>query len=107
MITVMGATGQTGGAIARRLLDAGKQVRALGRSETKLDELRRALPGWEIGPVSAGDPPPEDGETYEDNARIKALWGRQHAPAPIRTPDGCSVGRSDRGPGHVRRGRKT
>ena len=42
MITVMGATGQTGGAIARRLLDAGKQVRALGRSETKLDELRRA-----------------------------------------------------------------
>ena len=42
MITVMGATGQTGGAIARRLLDAGEKVRALGRSETKLDELRRA-----------------------------------------------------------------
>ena len=47
----------------------------------KLDELRRALPGWEIGLVSAGDPPPEDGETYEDNARIKARWGREHAPA--------------------------
>ncbi|HEY5878636.1 MAG TPA: NAD(P)H-binding protein [Nakamurella sp.] len=42
MITVMGATGHTGGAIARRLLDAGEEVRALGRSETKLDELRRA-----------------------------------------------------------------
>ena len=39
------------------------------------------MPGWEIGLVSAGDPPPEDGETYEDNARIKARWGRERAPA--------------------------
>ncbi len=31
--------------------------------------------------MSAGDPPPEDGATYEDNARIKARWGREHAPA--------------------------
>jgi XTP/dITP diphosphohydrolase len=47
----------------------------------KLDELRRALPGWEIGlVVAAGDPPPEDGATYEDNARSKARWGRKHAP---------------------------
>jgi XTP/dITP diphosphohydrolase len=46
----------------------------------KLEELRRALPGWEIGLVAAGDPPPEDGATYEDNARIKARWGRGHAP---------------------------
>lgn len=46
----------------------------------KLEELRRALPGWEIGLVGAGEPPPEDGATYEENARIKALWGRRHAP---------------------------
>ena len=47
----------------------------------KLDELRRALPGWEVGLVEADEgPPPEDGATYEDNARIKARWGRQHAP---------------------------
>ena len=45
----------------------------------KLEELRRALPGWEIGLVAAGDPPPEDGATFEDNARIKARWGRLHA----------------------------
>ena len=46
----------------------------------KLEELRRALPGWEIGLVAAGDPPPEDGATYEDNARVKARWGRGRAP---------------------------
>ena len=42
MITVMGATGNTGQKIARILLDAGQQVRALGRSERKLAELERA-----------------------------------------------------------------
>ncbi len=47
----------------------------------KLDELRRALPDWEIGLVTAADPPPEDGLTYEDNARIKARFGRAHAPS--------------------------
>ena len=47
----------------------------------KLAELRRALPGWEIALADAGDPPPEDGATYEDNARIKARWGAAHAPA--------------------------
>jgi XTP/dITP diphosphohydrolase len=31
--------------------------------------------------VTADDgPPPEDGETYEDNARIKARFGRRRAP---------------------------
>jgi XTP/dITP diphosphohydrolase len=47
----------------------------------KLAELRRALPGWEIALADAGDSPPEDGATYEDNARIKARWGAAHAPA--------------------------
>ena len=42
----------------------------------KLEELRRALPGREIALVDAGEPPPEDGATYEENARIKARWGR-------------------------------
>ena len=44
----------------------------------KLAELRRALLGWEIALADAGDPPPEDGGTYEDNARIKARWGAAH-----------------------------
>lgn len=47
----------------------------------KLEELRRALPGWEIDLVDGGEPPSEDGATFEDNARIKARWGRAHAPA--------------------------
>jgi uncharacterized protein YbjT (DUF2867 family) len=39
MITVMGASGKVGGAIARRLLSAGARVRALGRSEAALAEV--------------------------------------------------------------------
>src|SRR5687768_11775367 len=53
MITVMGATGQTGGATARRLLEAGEHVRALGRSADRLAPLRDA--GAEPFPVDAGD----------------------------------------------------
>ena len=39
MITVMGATRNTGRKIAEALLKAGEKVRALGRSESKLAEL--------------------------------------------------------------------
>src|SRR5918998_4670910 len=39
MITVMGATGNTGRKIAELLLEAGEEVRALGRSPEKLSEL--------------------------------------------------------------------
>jgi len=46
----------------------------------KLEELRRALPGFEIELLGRHDPPAEDGATYEDNARIKARWGRAFAP---------------------------
>jgi uncharacterized protein YbjT (DUF2867 family) len=53
MITVMGATGPTGGATARRLLEAGEHVRALGRSADRLAALRDA--GAEPFPVDAGD----------------------------------------------------
>ena len=42
MITVMGATGNTGKKIAEALLKAGEKVRALGRSESKLMELKNA-----------------------------------------------------------------
>ena len=47
----------------------------------KVDELRRALPGWEIEALVAPDLPPEDGVTFEQNARIKARHARAHAPA--------------------------
>ena len=50
------------------------------RNPHKLAELRAALPAWEIALVDAASPPPEDGATFEDNARTKARWGRAHAP---------------------------
>jgi XTP/dITP diphosphohydrolase len=46
----------------------------------KLRELRRALPGWEIEPLEADDYPPETGETYYENARAKARFGREREP---------------------------
>lgn len=54
MIAVMGATGNTGGRIAAKLLAAGKRVRAIGRSEDKLRRLRDA--GAEVAVGDAHDP---------------------------------------------------
>jgi XTP/dITP diphosphohydrolase len=45
-------------------------------NENKLRELRQALPGWEIELLGAAEYPPEEGETYYDNARAKAEFGR-------------------------------
>lgn len=53
----------------------------------KLEELRRALPGFRIEALGRDDPPPEDGATFEDNARIKARFARAHA-----DPDAWAVG---------------
>lgn len=48
----------------------------------KLVELRAALPGWELALLETDAPyPPEDGGSYEANARGKARFGRLHAPA--------------------------
>ena len=46
----------------------------------KVEELRRALPMWEIEAFVAPDPPPEDGVTFEQNAGIKARHARDSAP---------------------------
>jgi XTP/dITP diphosphohydrolase len=42
----------------------------------KLRELRRTLPGWQIEPLAVDEYPPEVGETYYENARAKAVFGR-------------------------------
>jgi len=52
MITVMGATGNTGAKISHTLLQAGHHVRALGRSEAKLAELARAGAEVRVGDVT-------------------------------------------------------
>ncbi|GAA4019866.1 NmrA family NAD(P)-binding protein [Allokutzneria multivorans] len=54
LITVMGATGNTGSEITKRLLAAGHRVRALGRSRAKLAEL--AVAGAETVAGEATDP---------------------------------------------------
>jgi XTP/dITP diphosphohydrolase len=56
------------------------RLRLASANAHKLDELRRVLPGWELD-VLPLDYPPEDGATYEENARIKARHARVHAPA--------------------------
>jgi len=50
------------------------------RNPNKLRELRSALSGWEVELLEAPDEAVEDGETFLDNARIKARHGRAHAP---------------------------
>jgi XTP/dITP diphosphohydrolase len=44
-------------------------------NEHKLSELKAVLPGWELELLAAHEYPPEDGETYYENARAKALFG--------------------------------
>ncbi|HUJ09879.1 MAG TPA: NAD(P)H-binding protein [Verrucomicrobiae bacterium] len=53
MITVMGATGNTGKKITERLLEDGEEVRALGRSEEKLAGFKHA--GAEVLTGDAAD----------------------------------------------------
>jgi XTP/dITP diphosphohydrolase len=54
-------------------------VRALLASGNahKLEELQAALPSWEIVLLGADGFPNEDGETYYENARDKARFGRE------------------------------
>jgi XTP/dITP diphosphohydrolase len=47
------------------------------RNAHKARELEQLLPGWTIEPLDANDYPPETGETYVDNARIKARFGHE------------------------------
>jgi len=57
------------------------------RNANKLRELRQALPGWEIELLGTPEEPAEDGETFLDNARIKARHARMYA-----APEGWVVG---------------
>jgi XTP/dITP diphosphohydrolase len=59
------------------------RVRAVlcSRNAHKARELERLLPGWTIELLDADDYPPETAESYYGNARLKADFGRRHAPA--------------------------
>lgn len=49
----------------------------------KLEELRASLPTWDLQLAPLDAYPPEDGESYEANARIKARAARASAPAGV------------------------
>jgi XTP/dITP diphosphohydrolase len=55
-------------------------ARLASSNENKLRELRHALPGWQLELLDAADYPPEDGDTYYENARAKAVYGHSLAP---------------------------
>ncbi|HEY2935891.1 MAG TPA: non-canonical purine NTP pyrophosphatase [Gaiellaceae bacterium] len=57
----------------------GLTARLVSRNPNKLAELQAALPGWEIELIDADEHPAEEGETYYENARAKAEFGRKIA----------------------------
>jgi XTP/dITP diphosphohydrolase len=57
----------------------GLKARLASRNPNKARELEHLLPNWRIEPLEAEDYPPEDGDTYYENARGKALFGRTRA----------------------------
>jgi XTP/dITP diphosphohydrolase len=54
------------------------RARLASKNANKLRELRDALPDWELELLDADTYPPEDGETYYENALAKACFGRAH-----------------------------
>lgn len=62
-------------------MEAVTNARLASGNANKLEELRAALPGWELELLETYAPyPAEDGDTYEENARGKAVFGRAFAP---------------------------
>jgi len=49
------------------------------RNAHKARELEVLLPGWRIEPLDADDYPEETGETYYENALLKARFGHERA----------------------------
>ena len=56
-------------------MEALRRARLASQNANKLAELRAALPDWRIEPLAADGWPEETGETYEENARLKARFG--------------------------------
>jgi XTP/dITP diphosphohydrolase len=57
----------------------GLKARVASRNANKARELEQLLPDWKIEPLEADDYPAEEGVTYYENARGKALFGRTRA----------------------------
>ena len=78
------------------------EARLASQNRNKLAELRDGLPGWKLEPLEAEDWPEETGETYADNALLKARFGRTLA-APdewvLGEDSGIECAALDGGPG--------
>jgi XTP/dITP diphosphohydrolase len=59
----------------------------VSKNRHKARELAMLLPGWEVVPTRAEELPEEVGETFYENARAKALFGRSVDP-----PDRWTIG---------------
>lgn len=71
-------------------------------NEHKLRELRHSLPGWKLELLGAAEFPPEEGESYYENARAKALFGRELVDADrwvLGEDSGVEIEALDGGPG--------
>lgn len=58
-------------------------ARLVSRNPNKLAELRASLPDWELELLGADGLPPETGDTYYENARAKAAFGRRAGPQDV------------------------
>jgi len=59
------------------------KARLASQNAHKLAELRDALPDWELELLDAEEFPPEEGETYFENALAKARFGREVGPEDV------------------------
>jgi XTP/dITP diphosphohydrolase len=64
-----------------------RKARLASGNPHKLEELRAALPGWELELLGVGGFPPEKGDTYYENAAGKARFGRE-----VSAPDAWILG---------------
>jgi XTP/dITP diphosphohydrolase len=68
----------------------------------KLEEFEALFPGWDLELLGSEEFPPEDGETYLENALIKARYGRRVGPAGrlmLADDSGIEVAALDGAPG--------
>jgi XTP/dITP diphosphohydrolase len=78
----------------------GLDVVLCSRNAHKARELEALLPGWTIEPLDRDDYPPETGETYYENAALKARFGREHTDGWVLAEDsGLEVDALDGRPG--------
>jgi XTP/dITP diphosphohydrolase len=71
-------------------------------NQHKLEEFRALFPHWDLELLAGAEFPPEDGVTFEDNARIKARYGRLVGPADrwmLADDSGIEVAALGGGPG--------